>query len=103
MPLVVLITTKDKAEAKKIIDFLLMNKLIACANIIDSVSSLFWWNDKIDKASEVLIVAKTKKTKFKRIIKEVKSLHSYDVPEIIALPIIDGNPDYLKWINDSIN
>jgi len=95
------VTAKDKKEAVKIAQGLLESKLIACANIIDGVQSLFWWQGKIDSSKEVLLVLKTKKFLFKKVSEKVKSLHSYQTPEIIALPIIAGSKDYLNWINSS--
>jgi periplasmic divalent cation tolerance protein len=78
------------------------NKLAACVNIIDNIKSIFWWQGKIDKAKEVLLIIKTKKKLIDKLIKKVKSLHSYAVPEIIALPIIAGNKKYLEWIDESV-
>jgi len=100
--IVVLITAKDKKEAEKISRGLLEAKLIACANIIEGVQSLYWWQGKIDSSQEVLLVLKTKKILFKRVYTQVKSLHSYQTPEIIALPIIAGSEDYLQWLDSSI-
>ena len=100
--IVVLVTAKDKAEAQKIARGLLNAKLIACANIMEGVQSLFWWQGKIDEAGEALLIMKSKKTVFKKIVAKVKSLHSYDTPEVIALPIIDGNLEYLKWVDQSV-
>ena len=100
--IVVLVTAKDKKEAAKIAKGLLESQLIACANIIDGVQSLFWWQGKIDSSKEVLLVLKTKKILFKRVCAQVKSLHSYQTPEIIALPIVDGSEDYLNWIGSSV-
>jgi len=102
MNIVVFITTKNFDEAKMISQGLLTAKLIACANIVRGVESLFWWRGKIDQAKEVLLVLKTQKRLFPKIVRVVKSSHSYDCPEIIALPIVDGSRDYLKWINDSV-
>ena len=102
MNIVVLITSKDQAEAERIAQKLLEEKLIACANIVGGVKSLFWWQGKIDGSAEVLLILKSRESLFKKIIKTVKSLHSYEVPEIIALPIIEGNPDYLRWIDESV-
>ena len=99
---VLLVTAKDIPEAQKIADGLLRAKLVACANIVPGVQSLFWWQGKIDQANEVLLVLKTKAERIKEIITKVKSLHSYDVPEIIAVPIIAGAEDYLKWLADSV-
>ena len=101
MSIVVLVTAKDTAEAEKIAKGLLNKKLAACVNVLEGVKSLFWWEGKIDQAQETLLVIKSQKKHFKGIVKEVKALHSYSVPEVIALPIGAGNPDYLKWIKDS--
>lgn len=102
MYIVIFITASNKKEAKRLAQALIRNKLAACVNIIDAVTSLFWWQGKIDKANEVMLVAKSKKEKLAKIIACVKSLHSYQVPEIIALPIIGGNSAYLKWIEESL-
>ncbi len=102
MYIVVLVTTKDTKQGQKIADGLLQDKLIACANIVADVRSLFWWQGKIDSSKEALLVLKTRKALFKKVIAKVKALHSYQVPEIIALPIAAGSSDYLKWINASV-
>jgi periplasmic divalent cation tolerance protein len=99
----VLVTAKDKKEAAKIARGLLEAKLIACANIIEGVQSLFWWQGKIDSSKEVLLVLKTRNSLFKKVITRIKSLHSYQTPEIIALPIVNGSKDYLDWISSSVS
>ena len=95
---IVLITCQSKKEADRIALSLLKKRLAACANIISGVNSRFWWNGKIDKAREVLVILKTRRSNFKKIEKETKRLHSYEVPEIIAIPIIAGSREYLGWI-----
>ena len=100
--ILVLVTVKDKAQAKKIANALLKDKLIACANIIGNIESMFIWQGKIDKAREVLLVLKTEKNLFERITIKVKAMHSYQTPEIIALPIIMGDATYLTWIKRSL-
>ena len=102
MNIVVFVTAKDAVEAKIISDQLLAKKLIACANIVEGVQSVFWWQGKIDQAKETLIILKSKQSLFKKIVKTVKAHHTYEVPEVIALPIVDGNPDYLRWIDESV-
>ncbi len=102
MHIVVFITAKDDQEAKQIGQKLVEDKLIACANIVKGIQSIFWWQNKVDQSEETLLILKTKKSFFPKIVKVVKNFHSYSVPEIIALPIVGGNPDYLKWINESI-
>ena len=76
---------------------------MACVNIVPKVSSHFWWEDKLDSAEECLLIVKTKSSLLPEIIALVKGVHSYDVPEIIALPIIGGNQDYLHWIEESLS
>ena len=101
MYIIVLITAKNVREANKIATKLVKDKVVACANIVKGIKSIFWWQEKIDTANEVLLILKTKKSCFKKIVKTATLLHSYEVPEIIALPIIDGSRDYLKWIEES--
>ncbi len=94
-------TAANKKEANKIASVLIKEKLAACVNIIEGVRSLFRWQGKIDMAQEALLVIKSRKTLMNRLIKKVKSLHSYEVPEIIALPVICGDKTYLKWLDES--
>lgn len=101
MHIVIYITCKNKAEAQTIAGKLLEEKLIACANIIPGILSMYWWEGKVNTDEEMLMVIKTRKTLFPKIVKQVRALHSYTVPEIIALPIAAGHKDYLNWINDS--
>ncbi|MEK6727688.1 MAG: divalent-cation tolerance protein CutA [Candidatus Omnitrophota bacterium] len=102
MYVVIFITVSNKKEAKRIADGLVRDKLAACVNIVDKLESFFWWQGKVDKAKEMLLIAKSKKQNLNRIIKLVKSLHSYEVPEIIALPVVAGYKPYLRWIDESI-
>ena len=91
-------TASSIEEADLISNSLLEKKLIACSNIINDMKSTFWWNGNIQKENEVMIIAKSTKALLDNIIAEVRSIHSYDVPEILAIPILGGNPDYLDWI-----
>ena len=100
--IVILVTAKDEAQAQDISHRLLEKKLIACSNVTYPVSSFFWWAGKIDKAKEALLVMKSLAVHLDAIIREVKAAHSYDVPEILALPVIGGNADYLKWVAESV-
>jgi len=102
MYIVVFVTTANKIEAQKIAESLIDKKLAACVNIVDKLSSLFMWEGKLDKARESLLIIKSKKEKLPRIIRLVKSLHSYEVPEIIAIPIAGGEKEYLRWIDASL-
>ena len=100
--IVVLITTGSAEEAQQISRILLEQRKVACVNTIPKVDSLFWWEDKLDSAQENLLIAKTKASLLPEIINLVKKVHSYDVPEIIALPIVGGNQEYLEWIEQSV-
>jgi len=101
MNLVIFVTAANKKEAEKIATALIKEKLAACVNIIESVHSLFWWQGKVDSAKEALLIIKSRKALMNKLIKKIKSSHSYEVPEIIALPIVYGDKKYLKWINES--
>jgi len=99
---VLLITTATVEEAQRISKVLLEQRKIACVNIVPKVSSLFWWHDKLDSAEESLLIVKTKASLLNEIVPLVKEIHSYDIPELIALPIIGGNQDYLEWIRKEV-
>jgi len=98
---VVFITAPVEA-GNDLAEFIVKNKLGACVNLISEVSSTYWWQGNIEHDREVLLVVKTNKEKFPELVKKVKKIHPYTVPEIIALPIVDGNGDYLKWIDESL-
>ena len=102
MNVVILVTCSNQREAKRIAQHLVKQRLVACVNIVDNIKSIFWWQKRIDSAREVLLIAKSKKSLMQKVIRQVKSLHSYQVPEVIALPIVAGNQDYIHWINESI-
>jgi periplasmic divalent cation tolerance protein len=100
--IVVFITTRDAEEAEKISKALVKRRQAACVNIVPEVNSRFWWKDKLDSSKECLLVVKTRDSLLPDIIKSVKKIHSYSIPEIIALPIVGGNPDYLDWIDSEV-
>jgi periplasmic divalent cation tolerance protein len=97
--IIVLITAGSEEEAHRIAELLVKEKKAACVNIVPRVDSLFWWEGKLDSAPESLLLVKTKASLFPEIVELVKRTHSYEVPEIIALPIIAGSGDYLKWLD----
>jgi periplasmic divalent cation tolerance protein len=100
--IVLFITTANAEEARRIADVLLNERKAACVNIVPGVSSFFWWQGKVDSAQENLLIVKTKASALNQIVSLVKEHHSYDVPEIIALPIIGGNRDYLEWLGKEV-
>ena len=100
--IVLFMTTGTGEEAQGIAELLLNQRKVACVNIVPRVDSCFWWEDKLDSAQENLLIAKTKASLLPEIVTLVKKMHSYEVPEIIALPIVGGNQDYLDWIEKSV-
>lgn len=100
--MVVMVTTANREEAEKIAWGLLDEKLIACANVIGPVSSLFWWMGKVEKAEEYILLMKSRLDLFEKLSERVKALHSYEVPEIIALPIVKGSKPYMEWLDSSL-
>lgn len=100
--MVIFITTGKDEEAHEAAKTLLKNRDSACVNIVPGISSLFWWQDKLDSAKESLLIIKTKASLLDKVVTLVKEIHSYDTPEIIALPIIGGNLDYLEWIGEEV-
>lgn len=101
-PILVFMTTTTKREAQKIVQNLLDKRLIACANIYGPVESHFKWQNKIEKADEFLVLMKSNHNLFTKLSKIAKGMHSYDVPEILALSIAEGFPPYLEWLNTSL-
>ncbi len=99
----VIVTTSSKFEAQKIITNLLKKRIIACGNIIGPISSSFWWKDNIENSEEFLLFMKSKMSLYKKLEDEILKLHSYDVPEIVVLPIVEGSKSYLDWIATSVN
>lgn len=99
---IVLVTCSSTREAKRIARALVENRLAACGNIFTSpVDSIYRWKGKAEQAKEALLVLKTTRKRFFQLQAAIRHLHSYEVPEIIALPIAEGFAGYLKWISDS--
>jgi periplasmic divalent cation tolerance protein len=97
----VLVTCASAAEARKIGRSVVEKKLAACANIVTGVESIFRWKGKMERAREVLVVIKTTAKRLRRLEREVKRVHSYEVPEFVVLPIVAGSQEYLKWIGQN--
>jgi len=96
--LVVFVTASSYKEANKLSSLVIENKLAACATIIENVRSVFRWEGKVNSEKESLLILKTTAGRFTDLEKLVKKHHSYEVPEVIACPIVMGSEDYLKWI-----
>ena len=98
----IFVTTPSIAMARKISKALISKRLVACSNIVKGVNSIFFWKGKVEDVKESLLIMKSQKRFFKRIEKEVSRLHSYEVPEVIAIPIVDGSKPYLDWIKETL-
>ena len=99
--LVALITAPSSEEGEAIACALVEEKLAACVNVIPSVTSIYRWRGELQKEGEVLLVVKSRRGLFDRLAARVRELHSYQVPEIIALPVILGDEDYLRWLSEA--
>ncbi len=95
---VVFVTAESGEEAARISRILLESRKAACINIIDGVDSMYWWQGRIDSASESLLIIKTRVSLLEEIIQLVKENHTNEVPEIIAIPVIGGSHEYLEWV-----
>jgi len=96
------VTTPSVEEAKRIAESLVERKLAACVNVIPQVVSYYWWNGKIESDQEAKLVIKTKSELMEELIESVRKLHSYEICEVTSVPIVGGNADYLKWIDENV-
>jgi len=101
--IVVFMTAPNGEEATRLADLLIGAHLAACVQILPAMESVYRWEGKIERQSEILLIAKTTTAKFAELEREVRSLHSYETPEIIAVPIVAGSSPYLAWLIDSLN
>ena len=96
--IIIFITAPTSDKANEIAHALVHERLAACATIIPQITSIYWWEGKLCRDEEVMILAKSQKALFPEIMNRVQSLHSYEVPEIVSIPIVDGLPAYLDWL-----
>ena len=99
--IVVLVTCGSKEEATKIANSLVEERIAACVSIISPLRSIYRWEGRIWDEREWMLIIKTQKRRFAELERKVKSLHSYSVPEIIALPVVEGFASYLKWLEEN--
>jgi periplasmic divalent cation tolerance protein len=102
-PIVVFLTASSGEEATRLADLLIGAHLAACVQILPEMESVYRWQGKIERQSEILLIAKTNAAKFADLEREVRALHSYETPEIVAVPIIAGSTPYLEWLANSLN
>ncbi len=98
--IVVLLTAANGEEAARLADLLVGSRLAACVQIMPEIESIYRWQGKIERQSEVLLIAKTLRSKFEDLEREVRALHSYETPEILALPVVVGSQPYLEWLQN---
>jgi periplasmic divalent cation tolerance protein len=99
---IVLSTAGSKEEAQRIASALVEQQLAACVNVVGPISSTYRWQGKVENAQEFLLIVKTTASAYPRVAEAIRRLHSYDLPEIIQLSIMDGGADYLAWISESV-
>ena len=97
--IIVFMTASTGEEAARLADMLVGAHLAACVQILPEMESVYRWQGKIERAPEILLLAKTTKSKFEELEREVRALHSYDTPEIIAVPVVAGSAPYLEWLS----
>jgi len=95
-------TLPSKEEGGALLDRLLQEKLVACGNLISSIESRYWWQGKIEVSQETLLLLKTEVSRTDEVMHLISKNHSYEIPEILTLPIEKGNSAYLKWISESL-
>src|SRR5262249_4163885 len=100
--ILVLVTCGNAREAEEIARSLVERKLAACVNVLPGLTSWYWWENKLTQDREILLIIKSSRDFFGELEKEVLRLHSYAVPEVVALPIVEGSANYLNWIDQSI-
>lgn len=97
MYLAVFITVPDRETGKRVARHLLERRLAACVNMVP-IHSAYWWEGKIEEAEEHLLIVKTTSERLNDLVREVRSVHPYQVPEVVAVPVVGGYRDYLKWV-----
>ena len=101
-PIVVFLTAPSGEEATRLADLLIGAHLAACVQILPEMESVYRWQGQIERQSEILLIVKTTAGKFAELEREVRALHSYETPEIVAVPIVSGSQPYLDWLTDSV-
>ena len=100
--IVVFTACESSEEAKKLARHLVETRVAACVNIIPGAFSVFRWEGKVDEASEWLLIVKTTRARLDDLKVELRRIHSYSVPEVVAVPIVDGSEDYLEWVDREV-
>jgi periplasmic divalent cation tolerance protein len=101
--IVVLMTAANREEAARLAEMMVAAHLAACVQILPEIESVYRWQGEIERQKEVLVIAKSTKSRFEELEREVRAIHSYDTPEIVALSLVAGSPPYLEWLTSSVN
>ena len=101
--IVVLSTCNSEEEARKIAHELVEKRLAACVQVTPGIRSVYQWQGKVEEANEFLLVIKSRRDLFSRLRDELLGMHSYEIPEVVALSVVDGSADYLKWLNRELD
>lgn len=102
MYVLVYITASSFEEARRIGREMVEKRLAACANVVERISSTYWWKGRLEESDEALLILKSKQDKLDEIVKAVRELHSYENPAIVALPLVGGSRDFLQWIRGEV-
>jgi len=102
-PLVVLVTAASREEAERIAEGLVEAMIAACATIIPSATSVYRWEGRVERAREWLLIIKTRSDVLDELVERVRALHSYEVPEVLALPVVGGSETYLRWLDGAVH
>lgn len=97
--MLIYVTASNRDEALRLARALVEERLVACANVLDGATSLYWWDGKVQEEAEAVLIAKTRASLVESVVARVKALHSYSRPCVVALPIQAGNPAFLQWID----
>jgi len=99
---IVLVTVPDEACAERVAAALVREEIAACVNVVPGVVSHYRWQGRLERDAEILLIAKTVRARVAALVERVKALHPYDVPEVVAVPVVDGYGDYLSWVRASV-
>jgi len=98
----IITTTDTKESAEKIANALVQNRLAACVQIIGPMTSVYWWEKKVEKATEWSCIVKTRKDLYKTVESTIRLNHTYEIPEILAVPVIEGSESYISWLDKEL-
>ena len=101
-PIVVLMTAANREEANQIAELLVSERLAACVQILPEIESVYRWQGEVKREKEILLLAKTVASRFAELESKVRALHSYETPEIVAVPVVDVSEPYLKWLLSAV-